>query len=112
MESFGRATPLSTDKAENNARMFRIKKCFFGFISADLIRSKIIKFRLLYALLKMPRFYCNHTAFVLSLLYLRTIAQCKFWECHNRSAYAQNFFAAYTQVNLFCEIAKKIAFNL
>ena len=50
MESFGRATPLSTDKAENNARMFQIKKCFFDFISADLIRSKIIKIRLMYAL--------------------------------------------------------------
>ena len=69
-----------------------LKKCFFDFISADLIRSKIIKFRLLYALLKMPRFSCNHTAFVLYLLYLRTIAQCKFWEWHNRSAYAAKFF--------------------
>lgn len=58
--------------------------------------------------LKMPRFSCNNTAFLTSRLYFRTIAQCKFWECHNRSAYAQNFFAAYTQVNLFCEIAKKL----
>lgn len=42
--------------------------------------------------LKMPRFYCNHTAFLTSRLYFRTIAQCKFWEWHNRSAYAAKFF--------------------
>lgn len=112
MESFGRATPLSTDKAENNARMFRIKKIFFWFYKRGFNSLKNNQNPIDVRALKMPRFSCNHTAFLTSRLYFRTIAQCKFWECHNRSAYAQNFFAAYTQVNLFCEIAKKIAFNL
>ena len=50
MESFGRPAPLSTDKAENNARAPSDFERFFDFISTDLIRSKIIKFRLLHAL--------------------------------------------------------------
>lgn len=92
MESFGRATPLSTDKAENNARMFRIKKMFFWFYKRGFNPLKNNQNPIDVRALKMPRFYCNHTAFLTSRLYFRTIAQCKFWEWHNRSAYAAKFF--------------------
>ena len=40
MESFGRPAPLSTDKAENNARAPSDFERFFDFTSTDLIRSK------------------------------------------------------------------------